>query len=778
MSESADAVRRFTPDSRTAGAYFAGTGDSGKLRKLAGGVYELTEARGTVTRFRADGLLDYVQDPNGNRITAFYTAGRLTRLTHTSDVSLEITYNVGGKVATVTDSAGRTTLYLYDPSLTYLVAVLGSDGRLTRYDYQRTGAAAGLHALTSVIEPGDRTRTFAYTAAGRLLSTNLNGNVGRVDFTYDTAGRVTATDLAGVQQSLFFDQHGFVLRQEDGTGNYLLTATDDAGRPVRVTDAAGRVRTYSWCDCGQLKTATDELGHTVQFTLGGPFNHPTVFTDARGNQTRYAYDANGNRLTTTHADGSVERIAYDARGNPTTLTNRRGQPVQYAYNPAGQVTRETFPDGTHNDYVYDTRGRLTSAVSAQGTTAFTYDPTTDWLTRVDYPAGRWLQYAYDAGGRRTQMTDETGFIVKYAYDAAGRLTSLKDAADAVIVTYTYDAGGRLSREDKGNGTYTITSYDAAGRVEHIVHHAPTGAVNSRFDYTYDATGRRTGMSTLDGTWAYTYDLTGQLTRAVFASNNMAVIPDQDEAYFYDAAGNRTQTIINGVTTTYTTNVLNQYTAVGATTYQYDRDGNLIAEVGQGGVSNYGYDIYDQLTQVDGPQGSWQYEYNAFGDRTATIADGQRREFLLDASGIVNVIGEYHDGTRITSFAHGVELEASQVQNSWQYYDFDAIGSVAGITNSAGIYANRYAYLPFGGFLHESGSLFNQFTFVGAFGVMSDDSGLLYMCARFENPQLGRFLQADPLGISDGMNVYSYVHNQPVSAIDPKGLYYVRARRIT
>src|SRR5262249_20902300 len=145
-----------------------------------------------------------------------------------------------------------------------------------------------------------------------------------------------------------------------------------------------------------------------------------------------------------------------------------------------------------------------------------------------------------------------------------RLWTLTDGAGGLIVRYTYDAVGRLSRKGNGNGTYTTYDYDAAGQLLHLINYAPDGTVNSRFDYTYDVFGRRTTEATLDGEWTYSYDPIGQLTYAVFASTN-STVPNQDLQYVYDAAGNRTQTIINGVMTAYTTNNLNEYTQVGGTT---------------------------------------------------------------------------------------------------------------------------------------------------------------------------------------------------------------------
>src|SRR5262249_34519734 len=152
-----------------------------------------------------------------------------------------------------------------------------------------------------------------------------------------------------------------------------------------------------------------------------------------------------------------------------------------------------------------------------------------------------------------------------------------------------------------------------GRTLNIVHRASNNAINSRFDYTYDPLGRRIGMGTLDGQWTYTYDLTGQLIHAVFASTNPS-IPSQDLSYEYDAVGNRIHTISNGVTTGYTTNNLNQYTAVGSTNLRYDLDGNLIEETGPNGTRSYTYDARNRLVQVVTPQGTWTYEYDAFDNR--------------------------------------------------------------------------------------------------------------------------------------------------------------------
>src|SRR5207244_3722141 len=118
---------------------------------------------------------------------------------------------------------------------------------------------------------------------------------------------------------------------------------------------------------------------------------------------------------------------------------------------------------------------------------------------------------YNTAGQRLSSIDQLGYTLNYRYDALGRLSAITDGTGASVVTYTYDAVGRLARKDMGNGTYTIYGYDADGQILHLVNYAPDGTINSRFDYTYDRLGRRTSMTTLQGTWTYTYDALGQLT---------------------------------------------------------------------------------------------------------------------------------------------------------------------------------------------------------------------------------------------------------------------------
>ncbi len=405
-----------------------------------------------------------------------------------------------------------------------------------------------------------------------------------------------------------------------------------------------------------------------------------------------------------------------------------------------------------------------------GITTLTYD-TQNQVTKIAYPAGRFLSFTYDSAGRRSQMKDQAGFTVNYSYDAKGRLSELKNASNVRIVAYTYDPVGRLARETNGNGTYTIYGYNAAGFVTSIAHYKANGTVNSSFTYTYDNLGRQTSNTTNDGKWTYTYDKTGQLARAQLVSTN-ASIANQDLQYFYDLTGNRTKSIVNGVTTNYAAaNNLNQYSTVGTAIHTYDLDGNLIKVVDGTNVTTYTYNKANQLIKSVAGADTTTYEYDALGNRVAVVKNGVRSDFLIDPFGLGNVVGEY-SGTNTTNYIHGYGLVGRSAGTTTNYYDSDLIGSTTGLTDNSGSYVNRYAYRPYGESLLSTEGVANSFEYVGQWGLMNEGNNLNFVRARYYNSGTGRFTSFDPIGQAGGINLYKYGLNNPVTTVDVNGQYAI------
>ena len=761
-------VRRFEPDGRGTG-YFAPPGEGSTLRPATGGGFLLQEADGYSMRFLADGKIGHVEDSNGNRITADYASGRLTRLLHSAGQWLSISYNDAGLIQAVSDSLGRTNTCAYDAANEHLISVHDYRGLTTQYVYSSGAGLATEHALVSIAHADGTHRSFAYDANGRLAAVFRDGNAERIDFDYGAAGAVTFTKANGVRRRLFYDRYGSLAKIEGACCGQQSYSFDDLHRVSAMIDAEGRRHSSAYTRDGVLTSRTDPLRHSDRFTYGGSPRRLYSATDARGNTTRYQFDDRGNVTAISYPDQSQRRFTYDAVGNLLSVVNRRGETFAFAYDAAGEVIRETLPDGQLSEFTYESRGNLITASNTLGVIRCEYNAA-DQMTQVSYPNGRSLTLTYDAAGRRSRMVDHLGFAVNYSYDAVGRLSSLTDGAGALIVRYTYDAAGRLSRKDQGNRTYSEFEYDFADRVIHLVNYAPNGAVNSRFDYFYDDAGQVTAMTTLDGQWAYQHDDAGQLTRAVFISSN-PTLPSQDLAYAYDAAGNRSHTVENGVTTEYLVNSRNQYTKIGQTECGYDPEGNLVSRADGPQKVTYSYDCQNRLTRAAGPDGIWEYEYDAFGNRAAVSHDGQRIEYLLDPLGLGNIVSEFSAaGDLIARYAHGLQLVTRlDGAGGATYYDFDANGSTAGLTDGSGGYVNRYVYEPFGRKLSSTNGLANAFEFVGQSGVMDDGNGLTFMRARYYSPTIGRFVAEDPIGAAaDDLNLYRYVGNAPLGQKDPSG----------
>ena len=146
-----------------------------------------------------------------------------------------------------------------------------------------------------------------------------------------------------------------------------------------------------------------------------------------------------------------------------------------------------------------------------------------------------------------------------------------------------------------------------------------------------------------------------MTHATLHSTD-PTIADQDLTYVYDAAGNRVSTIDNGVTTQYTTNNMNQYTAVGAATYTYDADGNMTSMTEGGVTTTYSYDAENRLIGVAMPTDTWTYSYNAIGQHVATTHNGVTTQYVIDPIGQSNVVAAYDDaGNLIAHYSYGLGL---------------------------------------------------------------------------------------------------------------------------
>jgi RHS repeat-associated protein len=758
--------RIFLPAPDWRSGYFAMPGDSGQLETKDGG-FLLTEANGLKEFYNAGGQLIYREDRNSNRITCAWSSGRLSTLTHSSGASLSFTYNGNERIATVTDHLSRQATYTYSGDGEYLERATSPDGMIYDYTYDKGTNIARLHALRTITTPSGLIFEYQYDTQGRISQLSWNGDSNPVTFDYGECGQVELVSAAGGTNEIWFDTAGRATRLQNANNSIILALFNEVGNLVGLRYPDGSSDSLSYDEQNRLARWTDAHRNETLFHYTD-FNNLRDVTEPNGNQVRYTYDSRGNRTGITYPGGGTESRAYDAQGNMTAITNARGQVITMAYDAVGRVTNKNVAGSDPFDYTYDAFGRLVSASNAAGVYTYAYE-TNDWLKQAGFPSDRNLNYTRTSSGLRASMTNENGQGLVYQYDVAGRLTNLTDAAGSLLETRAYNSGGRLAMRTLGNGARAAYVYDAAGYLTGLTNYLPDGSVHTYYNYAYDLLGRRTAIHSSLGTWSNTYDQLGRLTDASFYSNTFA-IPDQAYTYAYDPLGNRTNTMMNSTQTVYTVNARNQYTERGDVQYTYDADGNLTNRFADGASVIFNYNAENRLTAITRTGTTWRCVYDPFGRRAALSRGGQTNFFVVDPLALGNVVEILDEsGSTIAQYDYAPDRLLRSRIPATNYYSYDAVYSVDGLISQDGTLSACYAYQPFGDVLYSQGSSENPFDFIGGLGVQRDPTALLYMRARYYDPEIGRFLSRDPLGVfSDGMNLYLYAGNDPFRFSDPSG----------
>lgn len=484
-------------------------GEANDLRLTANrNEYHVTDAQGVLHAFSGSGLLQYLQWPDGSRISLIRDRdGLLTGLALPSGKKIDIESDRDGHITSIATLGGSALTYEYQGN--NLVRFTGANGSVTRYEYDAQGRM-----------------TAWYDALGNCQVRN----------SYDDEDRVTAqTDANGGEYRLeYFDGHTVTT---DAMGNSSEIWFDQCGRTVKTVDALG----------GETAYAYDAAGHI------------TAKTDALGNTTTYEYDAAGNKTRETAPDGTSYAFSYDENRNVTTCTDQLGHVTRYEYDKNNRLISETAPDGGVTRYAYNEAGQLLRVTDPLGNeTRYEYDALGRCAAMTD-ANGAVTSYAYDCVGNLVSETDALGNVtsvlqknggrtVKYAYDAMNRLTSVKGVDGAT--RYEYDAMGRRIATD-GAKEDTTYAYDEMGN---LISQTTSGAYDLALEYAYDLSGRMTKESRTENgatlTSDYAYDKLGQLT-SFERSDNIS------ESYTYDPVGNMLSKSANGVKTRYTYNAANQ-----------------------------------------------------------------------------------------------------------------------------------------------------------------------------------------------------------------------------
>lgn len=683
-------------------------------------------------------------DPVGRTTNFTYADNGLDLLTiqqvngqGSTDTLATYTWNTQHLPLTHTDAAGETTTYTYNPR-GQLTSVTNPKSETTIYTYNAQGYLTAVNG--PVAGTSDR-MTFTYDAFGRLhTATTADGYV--VTYAYDNLDRITSVtypDGTTVQNAYTNLDLTQTKNRQGGVTKYTFNALREM---TSLTDPLNRVFQYERCTCGALTRIIDPLNHTTAWTQ----------------------DVMGRTTSKTYQDGSVDKYAYEASTSRlASVTDSRGQTKSYTYNTDDTLAAVVYLHAQQRTpdvlYTYDPAYRRVSTMSdGQGVTTFSYNPVTNSASpgtnRLAEIDTSWnhakLTYSYDALGRVTnRVIDGVGQTT--TFDSLGRAISVVNALGTFNSTFDA-ASDRLTQTALPNGqTFTATYFSNTGnrRLQQIKNLKPGGANLSEFDYTYNAPGEiLTWNQQVDTNpslnYSLDYDAADQLASAVAAGKNYA--------FAYDPAGNLLTRTLNGAMTNFTFNALNELQqAVPALgndkTYLWDAENRLVGinYTGSALSTKLAYDGLGRCVEID--------ELNG-----ATVTSTKR--FVWSEQERCEERDESNNVTR-RFFKQG-----EQIGGANYYYSFDHLGSVREMTDATGAVHARYDYDPYGVRTKVSGDLDASRCFTGQY--YHAPSGLHLAPFRAYDAATARWISRDPAAEHDGFNLYAYVHNNPISHIDPSG----------
>lgn len=615
--------------------------------------------------------------------------GKLVRIRNRAGVEQVLAYNDADQLVRVTDDAGRSLRFEYDPVTTQMVRMIDPLDRVYTYEYSEYGS------LVKVSYPGNLSREYHYEMPGRgSLLTGITDERGvrYVTWRYDYQNRAIESTYAdganrytfsfGDKRTVVTDPYGasstFLFRQiQDtnyatstsqpcsscGAGSVSTTEYNGNGDPSWERDHNGNLTTFSYNARRLLTQVTQASGSPEAQTRSATW-HPTWRLPTRINEpaassgsmvTDYTYNARGLVETKTiTADGQsrVWRYTYNARGQVLTEDGPRTDVVdvtRYAYDDAGNLASVTDPNNLVTRYTqYDAAGKLLARVDPNGTTTlYGYDDRDRLRTVTVVPAGQstgeTTVYLYDGAGNLTRMQLPDGSALIYGYDDAGRLTRISDSLGNRIV-YTLNAAGDRVKED---------SFDPQDRLAQTM---------SR---TINHLGRLTELkgADTDDITRFGYDTHGNETSVQSPVHAQAVRSEYDPlhrlkasidplggrvGYRYDAQDNlREVTDPRGLKTGYTYNGFNELLSLaspdtGTAQHRYDASGNLVQRTdARNVVANYSYDAANRLLRIVYPDETLDYAYDEVAGgagakgRLTTMSDGSgRTRYVYDAQGRV------------------------------------------------------------------------------------------------------------------------------------------------
>lgn len=201
----------------------------------------------------------------------------------------------------------------------------------------------------------------------------------------------------------------------------------------------------------------------------------------------------------------------------------------------------------------------------------------------------------------------------------------------------------------------------------------------------------------------------------------------------------------------------------ANTFTHDAIGNTLTK----GDLTLTYNKQGRLKSASKTGMNAEYVYNFQGQRVSKQVDGGTTHFIYDLNG--QLIAEADSNGAITkeyAYLNGQRL--SVFENGATYFvHTDHLGTPIALSDSTGTVQWKAHYTPFGKAIVEVNNLAQNIRFPGQY--FDSESGLHYNYFRDYDPEIGRYIQSDPIGLNGGINTYGYGYQNPIMNTDPLGL---------
>ncbi|WP_122523817.1 RHS repeat-associated core domain-containing protein [Pseudomonas viridiflava] len=760
------------------------------------------------------------RDYGGERFTIeLDDTGNMTGLTLPDGNQLTFEYDEYARLLKETDPLGRSITYRYHHLTTLVTQVDYPDGSTWRARYDDKGnLVAELDALGHKTEYLNGDDGLPHTIVDPTLKSKYLwwSKLAQVERFQDCSGKNTYYR---------YDERHHLVAVTDALKQTTRLERKPDGEVLRIDHPDGTAESFTYNALGQTLTHTDGKGQTTRL-MRNARGLPTRRQDAKGQSIayeydkairltalvnennasyRFAYDASDRLIEEQRIDNLTRRFHYNLGGYLTQVeetgygerAERPQRHTEFERDPIGRllakVNRDARQDYTYDDadrllsierqptavgkqlgvsaetlsFHYDLLGRLVEETTPQGTLNYEYDPLSN-LTTLTLPTGQHLNHLYYGSGHLHQLNLDGQLISdmerddlhREVYRTQGKLTSC----------FGYDPMGRKSWQfastlpaDKLSGVL------GSETPQLIVEHA-YNPIHRR--YQYDPAGElvRT-LDKLRGEIKYEYEANGQLH-----SRDTGKLVDSEE-FRYDAAANR----LNFNTSRFDHVKDNRLKQWRDQEYTYDAWGNLIEKrSGLAKWQTFTYDCENRLVRAETMLNSQlhstgTYQYDSLGRRVGKTSrkDGKTEHKNFLWQGLRMLREESPGRSSLYVYEPGsyaplarVDQKEGEAENKVYYFHTDQIGTPLEMTDIDGQIVWQATYKAWASLEALTVNEVEQnLRFQGQY--FDEETGLHYNTFRYYDPEVGRFITQDPIGLDGGENLYKYAPN-PTGWSDPLG----------